>query len=197
MYFRHLRINFEIFFLEFLESEFKKLAAVFQIHSVYLDSHKFTDVDTMGMLWSLEPAPGQPQNTRMAINFTNRPGLIAFKVYNGHLNLQDIYMSNTQNKIQYAQEDTKLHTQPETQNSPQNIKEFTHLMQQHIQHTELDSLVSTKVVERWYKHKDVIRIEIEEGNVRGALFLPPGKKYEILIAKGSSIHQQSVSKVTI
>ncbi|XP_035828114.1 acyl-coenzyme A amino acid N-acyltransferase 1 isoform X2 [Aplysia californica] len=94
----------------------------------------YTGVEPMGIVWSLQPAPGQPQQTRMAINFTNRPGLITLNTYAGHLDLTDIYGESG------------------------------------IQPSSLASIE----IERWFRHEDVTRIEIEEGNVRGALFLPPG-----------------------
>lgn len=33
----------------------------------------------------------------------------------------------------------------------------------------------TSVIERWYKSADVTSYEVTDGNVRGKLYLPPGK----------------------
>ena len=89
----------------------------------------------MGILWSLQPAPGQPKNTRMAINFVDRPGLITLNVYSGHLTMSQIY--------------------GQSQPTPESL--------------------ATVQLERWFKSEDVTRIEVEEGNIRGSLFLPPGE----------------------
>ena len=40
---------------------------------------------------------------------------------------------------------------------------------------EASSQLATLTVERWYKSPGVRRIEIKSGNIRGALFVPPGK----------------------
>lgn len=47
----------------------------------------------MGLVWSLKSAPGQPENMRMSISNTERPSIITIKVFNGHLDLEQIYNS--------------------------------------------------------------------------------------------------------
>ncbi|GFN86706.1 acyl-CoA amino acid n-acyltransferase 1 [Plakobranchus ocellatus] len=96
----------------------------------------FCGVEPMGILWSLRAAPGHPQDTRMAINFTDRSCLVTLRAYLGHLDLEDIY--NDQG-LQAAEPLAELQ------------------------------------LERFGRGAGVTRLEVQDGNIRGALYLPAGE----------------------
>ncbi|XP_060081613.1 acyl-coenzyme A amino acid N-acyltransferase 1-like [Ylistrum balloti] len=95
-------------------------------------SGTYTGVDQMGLVWSLQPIPGQ------------RPGLRLFK--------KDVTTAQT---IKF--------------------EVFTeHRAFDHLHEISIPPLSTTEVL-RWYKGKNVKRVPVEVGNIRGVLFIPPGK----------------------
>lgn len=111
------------------------------LHSAPSHGGTYLGVEPMGILWSLQAAPGYPMDTRMIINITDRPIVITLKTYIGHLSLDQIYNSSDEGGV--------------GESSPCPV-------------AQLD-------IERFSRAAGVRRCEVEEGSVRGTLFLPPGE----------------------
>lgn len=93
----------------------------------------YTDVDPMGLFWSLKPLPGDPHDVRSVVKDVEKLLEVNLAVFSGHI--------------------TPTH---------QTIA------------METVSPLSRTVVLRSAKAADVRRIEIQEGRLRGTLFLPAG-----------------------
>ncbi|GFR70430.1 acyl-coenzyme A thioesterase 1 [Elysia marginata] len=105
----------------------------------------YAGVEPMGILWSLQAAPGHPADTRIGINVAHQPIVVTLKAYLGHLHLDQIYSSDGEEGGVGGGDGPT---------APQPVAQMN--------------------LERLCKARGVVRHEVDEGNIRGALYLPPG-----------------------